>query len=550
MRKCSTSCLFVFLSLILQQRLAAQQNMEKLFLVIKDLSISDPDEAQVRLQKYIRAGIEKKDEKIAAKSYYLLGRINYYKSRNFISNKYYALALSSPYAKNDLSFAESCYNNLGVGYELQNLFPEALKAYQKSLQLAEQLNDSASIGQTWINIGLLNARIGKFQKARELTLTALNFFSKEKDIFNMALCYQNLGYIMSEQKRFEEAIQYYHKCLSLHQEAGNEFEIVNILFNLGVNYSDINNAAETKKYLQQTVEMALIQNRTDIVARVYVEVAENYIKANNYKLAESNLQEAMRLKGDNSYEHLILQAFTKLYAKSGNYEAYKKILQKTRELEKQRSQDEMLARTDELQAFYDFQGNVRQINTQARHIKSRRTQTFILATVCIFLAFVLIFAVFQYIKVRKYMRSLFDNKVQKTLHETLAIGTPEHQAGKHYLKDVYDQTIRRLDDLPQNKDLTVVSLSKDLGLREEHISQAVRAFGKNDNHHIFFQTFFIDELCKQMIDRGKKIPLKPQIEHSPFNTPADFTKKFREMTGLKPNQFLNYCEARLKGKLR
>lgn len=554
MKKCGVFCFFFWMLLTPQHVVWGQQNYEKLFLSIRELSASDPEDAELRLRKYIRAGIRIHSEEISAKSYYLLGRINYFKSRHYLSNRYYTLALGSPYAAHDASFAESCYNNLGVSYEMQNLFPQALEAYQKSLYLAQQLKDSVSIGQSWINIGLLNAKISKFDKARQLTMQALAFFSRLEDVANEALCYQNLGFIMSEQQKKKEAIGYYHTCLALHERAGNQYETVNLLFNLAANYSEISKQPEAETYLKRTLEIALLQNRTDIVARIYTQMAENNIEAGNYRLAEANLQEAAKLgsSADDSYDsgRLILQGFRKLYAKSGNYAAYKAILAKMDEMDRMHSHDKMIARTDELQAFYDFQGNMRKIKGQAMHIDTKRQQARILGAVFVFFALVLLFAVFQYLKVRRYMRSLFKNKVQQTLLEDRSVAEAfEQQTSRQYLKDVHDQVLRFLEQTPGDRDLSVAALSKELHLREEHIVQAIRAFGSNYNAHVFFQAFFIDELCKQMIRQGKNVSLRTSVANSPFQAFGDFVRKFREMTGLRPRQFLHYCEVRLKGKL-
>lgn len=546
MKKGSKVSAYMLLLLVLPFGLRAQHDPEKLFLAIKELSSSDPDKAESKVKSYIEMGV--KDEKIIANTYYLLGRINYFKSRNYISNRYYQLAIRSSYAKKELSFAESCYNNIGVNYEMLDQLPEALEAYQKSLSLAEKLKDSVSIGQSWINLGLLNAKVRKYDRARAMLHKALDFFTARQDLLNMALCYQNLGYTCSEEQQHEEAIRYYYKCLFLTRKAGNQFEALNTIFNIGSNYLDLKRPESAENYLQEAFDIAAREDRQDIIAKVYIEWGENNIRQNEYAHAESNLRKALKLIETYQMvdlEHFAFTALIRLYAKSGNFSRYEEMTRKKKVRDLIRSKEETLARTDEAQALFEFQRNVQQIENQERNIVEKRTQTYVLISLSVFFSIVLTIVVVQHLKVRRYMRSLFETTAEKTMLQERHPETA--QANRHYLQEVYQKVLHYLQHQhPHETDITAIGRS--IGVHEEYVVQAMRMFGDYTQKIDFFKVFYIEELCLQMMEHGKKLSLKQAVEESPFSTSGELAQKFREVTGLKPQQFLNYCELRLRDK--
>jgi tetratricopeptide (TPR) repeat protein len=97
------------------------------------------------------SSIELGNDSLIAKSHSLLA---YYNGDYKTSTEYYNKVLSSDYFKNKLDRRQALLNNLGVNYEFQNNYAEAKEAYQGSLQIAEDLGDSFSIYQSYINIGL------------------------------------------------------------------------------------------------------------------------------------------------------------------------------------------------------------------------------------------------------------------------------------------------------------------------------------------------------------------------------------------------------------
>lgn len=528
----------------------AQANPEKLFNDIKSHLPHDPATAERLTHAYYAIGVETKSEQIKAKTDYLYGLIHYYKSRFYISNKYYSKALASPYAKTDLSFTESCWNNMGINYEIQNMFPESLNAYQKSLRIAEKLKDSISIGQSWINIGLLNAKSRKFATARKMTFKALDYFEKKKDSTNIALCYQNLTVIASDEKDYAQALVYSMKGLEISLALHNDYEVAGSYYNLANNYYLTNDIVRSDFYLAKALEVApKISEREALLSKIYVQRGQNLTFAGKYEEAEKNLMLALKLvraSGASENDDAVYRTLADLYARSGDYKAYTRVMAESDKLTEQKIVRESEARVDELQALYEFQKHAGMIEDQQRDIATQKKQLSILIALIGVILSVLLVITILYIRMRRYMRSLFESKVEQTLHDSLVSETVgENVPENKQLFALYNQIIALMNDQKLKKELELSDLSRELGASEDQISQAINVFGKKD-YHTFLSTYYIDNICRKMIENGKKLPLKKLVMDSPFTSYSAFNKQFKEITGLTPEQFMDYSEQKLQ----
>jgi tetratricopeptide (TPR) repeat protein len=61
----------------------------------------------------------------------------------------------------------SIWNNLGISYELTENFTAAIDAYLKSLDFALTQGDSVSIYQSYLNLGLLYAKVTDFGQSEQ-----------------------------------------------------------------------------------------------------------------------------------------------------------------------------------------------------------------------------------------------------------------------------------------------------------------------------------------------------------------------------------------------
>lgn len=552
--KCKPHEFLVVLFLILYLNsgcVFAQGSNPKDFDAIKKIIFVDIAKGSKLTDEFNQKALESKNDKMIAQAYYLYGLINYFETQHYISNTYYRQALKTRYAHEDINFTGNCYNNMGVNYEILNMFPEAIKSYMNSLRYAEKSGDSTSIYQTKINIGLLNLKIKRYDASLSTTQESLVYFKHMKDSANLSLCYQNIAVLYSILKKFDKAIEYANKSLQISSKTNNTFQMANDYYNISNNYAQSDNIEKSDYYIQLALQMIpKIGNREGLSSRIYLQLGNNEKIKGNYARAEAyilksleivksmDLSEGIRF----SYDGLI-----DLYAKSGEYKKYgfyKDELDDFDELEKNR---QSIERVQELQALYEFDQKTAKIEKQNQELAAKQNQIIVLTVFISIVIGILIYLFVIHIRMKRYMRSLFEQKLEQTKQEaaTLIIHSSSEVSTQKNLHELYNQIIafinnRKIQAIP---DLKIAEISAHLKVTEIEVTKAIETFGNKDVES-FLCAYYIDEICKEIIKKGKATNIHEIIAPN-FKNYSAFFKKFKAITGLTPEQFINYSQEKI-----
>ena len=178
-----------------------------------DLAESYANSAQENLLK-------NPSDTLIGRVYYLLGVIHYYRGNHILSSEFYRKGLDTRLAEIDFKFASALWNNLGIIYE----FEKALDAYLNSLHLAENLGDSLSIFQSYINIGLLNVWLLDYNESEMYLNKALDYFFRTENDNHIGLCYHNLAILYTNSGKPVKVIEAYNQAIEYYGEAENLME--------------------------------------------------------------------------------------------------------------------------------------------------------------------------------------------------------------------------------------------------------------------------------------------------------------------------------------
>jgi tetratricopeptide (TPR) repeat protein len=438
---------------------------------------------------------------------------------------------------------------MGINYEIQNMLPKAITSYNESLKIAKQLKDSTSIYESMINLGLLNAKAKKYNLALYNIDEAIKYFERHNDKANMALCYENLSFISTDFHRHEESIVYSNKALALFIATKDEFKIASCYYNLSVNYL-LNNEPQKAEILINKAKTIIdkFDFKEELAIKIYIQDAEIEIEKNNFADAEANLKSALHLcqiSGANENTAIIYASFLNLYAKSGNYQKYSNIKKKADREEDLNTQLQSYARVDELRELYEFEVINQKIKNQEKDIKAK--QGLLTISIFVLLGFLIVFIVLMvmYIRMRNYTKSLYENIVEHTAQDTLINEsiTDLHSRNK-YLFSLFNQILVFIKDQKNLDDITIKEISEFLAADENDIANAISLFGNKD-FKAFMNNYFIDQICKKIIKKGKKISIQKLVSDSPFKNEKELQKYFKEITGLSVEQFIVYSEQKL-----
>jgi tetratricopeptide (TPR) repeat protein len=544
--------LFFIFWMFFQQPVFAQSKafMQSEFARIKTMLPEDLIHAEKEIIAFHEKGIKLSNDEFVAKAHYLFALFHYYHSRYYISNKYYATALKSAYAKEDLNFKETCLNNMGVNYEMQNMLGESLNAYHKSLKIAEKLRDSSSIEQSFVNIGLLNAKSKNYQQAHFLTFRALQFFLRHKDSIDIALCYQNLSSIASNERNYLKSIYYAQKTLEISKLLHDDFQVAACYYNIANCYYYLEDIQKSDSYLHKALQFSKgIGYREEILIKIFIQLGQNETQKNNFNYAEKCLLYALKLIRytevvDN--KDLTYHALSNLYAKSNNYEAYERIQDEHEVINEENEVSESKERVNELQAVFEYENVTEKLKDQTDAFTAQKKQFKILGILFGIILVALVLFIWMYYKMRRYTRSLFEHKVEQTQQEQLLSETIDQTENENkVLMEIYNQILYIFKNKKPAEEITMQELSNQIGVYESEIQQAIHLFGNKD-YPSFLNRFYIDSICKEMLAHGRKTPLTELIAKSPFKNQKMFHKEFVHFTGLTPEQFMVHCEDKIQ----
>jgi len=159
-----------------------------------------------------------------------------------------AFSLSGIYAfsKNDqsklksaiLSLKATALRSIGDAYESKGDFNLAIKFYQQSRKISEELNDKLNIATCFKNIGVFYDELGNFNMALDYYLRSLKIFEDIDYKKGIAACYNDIGNINAYQNNNNIALSYFLKSLKIKEELGDKKGMALCNGNIGAIYTE------------------------------------------------------------------------------------------------------------------------------------------------------------------------------------------------------------------------------------------------------------------------------------------------------------------------
>lgn len=255
--------------------------------------------ANSNLEKQISEQEEKSFLETLSGAYNNIGFI--YDDKGDIINalKYYNKSLKIREDLNDKEGIAVSLNNIGVIYIKQEQYKQALDYYQKSLKVKEGLGDKKSIATSYNNIAAVYKFIDKSQ-ALEYYTRSLVLREEIGDEKGIAVSLNNIATLYKSQNKLTEALTYYKRALDIREKIGDKRGISNTLSNLGSVALMQGNASLAKSYGERALEEA---NELGYTERV--KDAANLLSQAHASLLNWELAYEYRLKADRLRDSLV-----------------------------------------------------------------------------------------------------------------------------------------------------------------------------------------------------------------------------------------------------
>ncbi|MCU0352831.1 MAG: tetratricopeptide repeat-containing sensor histidine kinase [Cytophagales bacterium] len=229
------------------------------------------------------------------------------------------------------------YNNLANTYSKRDDLDEALSYYRRSLELKRRFApaDKVGIGHSLNNIATIYDRKKDFDQALRYYLEALEVKRETKDKRSLGYTLSNIGIVYEKRGQSEKCLEYQRKALPLFEEVRENVGIATAYSAMQQAYLSLNQPEKVIEYGEKGLEMA-----RKLGSKLHLEVisghlAEAYSRLKNYEKAYENLSWRTSLK-DSLNKEQDLRKYERLKA---GYE-----------LEKQQIANEALQKDNRLKA--------------------------------------------------------------------------------------------------------------------------------------------------------------------------------------------------------
>lgn len=512
---------------------------------ILSLAVTNPDSAIILSNDYILSMIDQGNDTSLISGNYLLGLSNYYAGNYILAEKSFLKA--SEYCSNYPQYQakkEASFNNVGICRELLGNLDGALDAYQLSLKIASEREDSIGIMQTKINIGLLEIKLKRSNNGKRILLETESYFKRIKDSSNLGLVYQNLGLAANAEKNFGDLINYSLMALDIFDKLNFLPSKLEALNNLGVAYLEIGNFKTSIKYLTECYSLAKENDLLRAKAFAAKNLGSYCQRINKLELAEKFYLEGKELFIQlNNLEQLEIIFFEiiQLYALSGNYPALQHLITEFKENKQTLLNVQSIQKIDELKQLFVYEEQQKIIQNQEEKIRLEQTKKRAFAILStIFLTLLLISIRFYYVDKKRLDMIFRLNQIKNEASEINSSKAISNQSNEQ--ENLYHSVIQLISEnkLYLNHNLSIQDVSKLLHTNDKYISEAINKIGKKKWNELI-NHFRIQDVLSFLHNSNHSIKVK-LIElafQKGFNSRITFYRAFKNETGLSPQQYLD-----------
>lgn len=182
-------------------------------------------------------------------------------------------------------------HNLGtIDYKKQR-FEKALNYYVESARKTEKSNNQKLLGNTYANIGIINAQLKNFDKAQTYLEKAIDLL-KNKELFKLQLLV-NLSNIYKEQKLFSKFENSIFKAEKLAIKNNSKRTLSIIYNNLSDYYTNKKKLDKAIIYGKESILLKKELKQTNNLSLTYNNVGHSYLKKKAFKNAIVYLDSAL-----------------------------------------------------------------------------------------------------------------------------------------------------------------------------------------------------------------------------------------------------------------
>lgn len=239
--------------------------------------------AATALQKALRDTVQQ----YQSQCYFALAQSAKWQGKNKEAIGYFKLAAPYMLTHPNRQKAAVLYQNLGLIYESEKLYPQALAYFNRALKY-DRLAKSPpqDLALDYISMAVVYVKQNQLQQGMAYYRKAASLLDPSQDRHYLIDIYGNIGNVHKELAQPDSSLYYYQKALRLNRLSNNPLQKLHLLAGLAETYNEVKQFGRAKSLLDSAYALA-IEHQVGLAEfrNIYREYANNNLGLGNYKAA-------------------------------------------------------------------------------------------------------------------------------------------------------------------------------------------------------------------------------------------------------------------------
>ena len=195
------------------------------------------------------------------------------------------------------------YHQIGIVYQEQHQWQQAIRAYKRALELYEQHGQQHQSGGTYHQIGRVYQELQQWQQALDAYQHALELKERHGQQQRLVSTYHHIGMVHQEQRQWQPALAAYQRALKLQEQHGQQHQSGVTCHQIGMAYQEQRQWREALAAYQRALELDEQHGQQHKLGDTYHQIGIVYQQQRQWQQALDAYQRALELKEQHGQRH-------------------------------------------------------------------------------------------------------------------------------------------------------------------------------------------------------------------------------------------------------
>lgn len=226
---------------------------------------------------------------------------------------------------NDPSSTKSSLTTIQQLAEVNNKlkhYDDALKHYQQLLNQCKKTEDFNCQKKFLLEISTTYLAAGKHEMALQTNLRLLDIELLSNDTASLAQTYNNIGFLYRYLNKPEKSLTYFKKSISLDSADSESTQKAVTLTNMGVIFQNLEKHEQSLTHFHEAIVIWEAHHNANEISRLYNYIASVHLSKENLEVAKEHLRKAIHLAEESQSGEVLIDSYklmSDIYKKSGHY---------------------------------------------------------------------------------------------------------------------------------------------------------------------------------------------------------------------------------------